>query len=268
MKRLLALLVLLALAAVAFYLWAPGTGYLRKPKEAMASVKDTVLEAKTTGAVKAALELNRDLEPYPINVDTVADGVVVLRGEVPQAEIRTTAERVAGAVPSVRQVKNELRINPNLTQKTESGRTLGENLDDKALEAKVHLALSLRRELKGTDLSVNAFRKDVTLKGEVESEAQHTLAVEVARQTRDVQNVADQIRIKGQAGAGGSGAQEVERALKANPHLAAYDIKVSQEGGRLVLRGRVKTGAEKDLAGLVAKESGGGPVTNSLEVEP
>ncbi len=235
--------------------------------KAFASVKDTVLEAKTTGAVKAALELNRTLEPYPINVDTEEDGVVVLRGEVPQAEIRAAAERVAAAVPSVRRVKNELRINPNLPVQTDAGRTLGENLDDKALEAKVHLAFSLTRQLKGTDLSVSAYRKGVTLRGEVDDEAQRRLAVEVARQTKDVQDVVDEIRIKGKAGVSSSVAANVERALKANPHLAPYEIKVLQEGGKVVLTGRVKTGAEKDLAGLVAKDAGGGQVTNSLEVQ-
>ena len=268
MKRLLALLVLLALVGVAFYMWSPWTGSYRKPKEAIASVKDSVLEAKTTGQVKTALELNGTFAPYSINVDTVEDGVVVLRGEVPTADVRTAAENVAAAVPEVRRVKNELRINPNLPVARDAGRTLGENLDDKALVAKIHMAFSLNRQLKGTDVSVTVFRKAVTLRGEVNDETQHRLAVDVARQTSGVADVTDEIHVKGKAAAGGASAAEVERALKANPNLAQYDIKVSQEGGRIVLKGRVKSGAEKELAALVAKEAAGGPVSNSLEVQP
>ena len=51
------------------------------------------------GAVKAALELNRNLSSYPIEVEAHDDGSVVLRGEVPSEEIRATAVRVAAAVP-------------------------------------------------------------------------------------------------------------------------------------------------------------------------
>jgi osmotically-inducible protein OsmY len=81
----------------------------------------------------------------------------------------------------------------------ESGRTLGENFDDRALEAKVKMAFSLNRELRGTDLEVRSFRRQVTLAGEVDSPAQRQLAVEVARRTSDVAGVADQIVVRGQA---------------------------------------------------------------------
>jgi osmotically-inducible protein OsmY len=270
MRRLLALLVILALVGAALYLWAPWTGSYRKPKEAIASVKDSLFEAKTTGAVKTALELNSTLAPYSIKVHTVEDGVVVLKGEVPREEIRMAAENVAAAVPDVRRVKNELRINPNLPVAHDGSRTLGENLDDKALVAKIHTAFSLNRQLKGSDLSVSVFRKAVTLRGEVNDETQHRVALEVARQTAGVSDVSDEIRIKGKAApaVSGSGAEGVKRALEANPNLAAYDIKVAEEDGKIVLTGRVKSGAEKDLAALVAKDAAGGPVTNSLEVRP
>ena len=59
-----------------------------------------------------------------------------------------------------------------------------------------------------------------------------------------------------------------ERALAGNPHLARYSLKVQDRGGRLILQGRVKTGAEKDLAGRVAREAAGGPVENALLVRP
>ncbi|PYQ15667.1 MAG: hypothetical protein DMF80_08185 [Acidobacteria bacterium] len=38
------------------------------------------------------------------------------------------------------------------------------------------------------------------------------------------------------------------------------------EGGRVVLCGQVKTAAEKDLAGALARDAAGGPVDNALEV--
>src|SRR5438094_458385 len=50
---------------------------------------------------------------------------------------------------------------------------------------------------------------------------------------------------------------EVKRALAANVSLAPYDIQVRDEGGRVVLRGQVKTAAEKDLAGALARDAAG-----------
>jgi len=72
--------------------------------------------------------------------------------------------------------------------------------------------------------------------------------------------------VSGPAAALGDRAKAAKRALAANPSLAAYDIQVREEGGHLVLSGRVKTAAEKDLAGLVAREATGAPIDNALEV--
>jgi osmotically-inducible protein OsmY len=61
------------------------------------------------------------------------------------------------------------------------------------------MAFSLNRELRGTDLEVRSFRRQVTLAGEVDSPAQRQLAVEVARRTSDVAGVADEIVVRGPA---------------------------------------------------------------------
>jgi osmotically-inducible protein OsmY len=60
----------------------------------------------------------------------------------------------------------------------------------------------------------------------------------------------------------------VQQALRANASLSAYTINVREEGGRVVLTGRVRTAAEKDLAGLLARDAAGGTVDNSLSVGP
>ena len=96
------------------------------------------------------------------------------------------AEAVASAVPDVRRVVNNVRVAPSEAPAAGEGRTLGENLDDKALVAKVHLAFSLHRDLKGTDLDVRVYRKEVTLGGEVDSPSQKALAVKLAQETTGV----------------------------------------------------------------------------------
>jgi osmotically-inducible protein OsmY len=59
-----------------------------------------------------------------------------------------------------------------------------------------------------------------------------------------------------------------QRALLANPNLRAFDLRVQVEAERLVLRGEVRTSAEKDLAGLLARQAAGGPVENGVEIRP
>jgi len=278
MRRLLALLVLLVLAGAAVYYWKYRPAGAT-PQQALGAVGEKLRGAKTSAEIKAALELNRNLKPYPIDVDVSGDGVVALKGEVPREDFRAEAHRVAAAVPGVRDVRNEIRINPALPPPADGGRTLGENLDDKALEAKVKLAFSLNKGLDGTHLSVRAYRREVTVGGTVDTPEQQQLALKLAADTTDVIKVNDEVRLRGQAAAAsspaapapaaapGDRAQAAKRALTANPSLAPYDIQVREEGGRLVLSGRVRTAAEKDLAGLVARDATGAQVDNSLEVK-
>src|SRR2546428_4772632 len=274
MRRLFALVVLLVVVGVALYYWKyrpTGTS----PQQALGAVGAKLRGARTTGEIKAALELNRNLKPYPIDVDATGDGVVALKGELPREDFKAEAGRVAAAVPGVREVHNEIRIDPALPPPAEGGRTLGENFDDKALEAKVKLAFSLNKGLDSTHLSVRAYRREVTVGGTVETPEQHQLALKLAGETSDVMKVSDEIQLRGQgagpvaaaspaapAAAPGDRAKAAKRALAATPSLATYDIQVREEGGRLVLSGRVKTAAEKDLAGLVARNATGAPIDN------
>ena len=279
MRRLFALVVLLVVVGVALYYWKyrpTGTS----PQQALGAVGAKLRGARTTGEIKAALELNRNLKPYPIDVDATGDGVVALKGELPREDFKAEAGRVAAAVPGVREVHNEIRIDPALPPPAEGGRTLGENFDDKALEAKVKLAFSLNKGLDGTHLSVRAYRREVTVGGTVQTPEQHQLALKLAGETSDFLKVNDDIQLRGQdagpvaaaspvaapAAAPGDRAKAAMRALAANPSLAAYEIQVREERGHLVLSGRVKTAAEKDLAGLVARDAAGAPIDNALEV--
>jgi osmotically-inducible protein OsmY len=200
LRTLLGLVLLLLLAGVVYYYSRYRPAEVQEAREALGSVGDKVRATKTAAAVKAALELDRDLKDYPIDVDAGAEpGVVLLRGEVPREELRAAAGARAAAVPDVRQVVNELRVNAGIAVATDSGRTLGESFDDRALEAKVKMAFSLNRELEGSDIEVRSYRRQVTLSGQVNSAAQRQLAVDIARRTTDVAGVQDEIGVRGAA---------------------------------------------------------------------
>jgi hyperosmotically inducible periplasmic protein len=281
MRRLLMLLIVIGLLAAAFiYFRQPGTPVPQMPalgevKEKLGQVGDKLRETKTAGSVKTALELDRDLQPYSFDVSSDANDVVVLKGAVPSDDLRRRAGQIAAAVPGVARVDNQVGLGGAAAPASAADRTVGENFDDKALEAKVHLAFSLNKDLKGTDLSVSSFKRAVTLSGQVDTGAQRSLAVELAQRVTGVASVSDQVGIRGTAPAASptgpdavTAARAAETAVRANASLAPYSLTVAAEEGRLVLRGQVKTAAEKDLAALVARDAAGRPVDSIIEIRP
>lgn len=240
-------------------------------KEKLAEWGQGLQDAKITASVRTALGLNRRLRPYAIKVDS-EQGAVTLQGGVDGAELRARAEAVAAGVPGVTRVVNRLEIAPAAPAAAEQ--TLAEKIGDKALEMRVKMALSLNRELKGSNIEVSAQRDQVVLSGAVQNESQRDAAVLTARETASVATVFDRMQLPGAAATGGpnlnlSAAERVsaaQRALEANANLAGFHLSVREEGGRLVLRGVVSTAAERDLAGLVAKDGAGKPVDNAVEI--
>jgi osmotically-inducible protein OsmY len=289
---LLALIVLIGLVIAGLYYWrgadagarVAATDGIGTVGDRLGQVGHTVgnqlRDTKITGQVKAALELSKSLQPYSIDVSTENE-VVVLRGEVPTEDLRATAERAASGVPDVKQVRNEIRTGGNpAAADAVGGRSVGESFDDRALEAKVSTAFSLNREMKGSDIKVSAFKREVTLTGTVSGDAQKQLALALARDTPGVAGVRDQIG--GAAPAPGAPpaapaagadalterARAAQAALAATASLAGYGLTVREDRGRLLLAGRVRTAAEKDLAALVARDAARQPVENTVTIQP
>lgn len=264
LSRLFALLVLVVLIGGGLYYWRLGHAGLPAP-ESLSELGAQLGDVKTAGAVKGALALNRRLAPYAIEVEATG-GAVTLRGALPSKELRELALRVAGAVPDVQSVNDALRVSGEPATDDDGNRTLGESLDDEKLEVQVRLAFSLNRELKGTDIRVDAFRREITLSGTVDHPEQRGVAVAVAGDVPDVSAVRDRLRLRGEEEPGP--AERARRAIAASPHLEAASIEVREDGGRLILSGRVRSGAERELAGLLARDAAERPVDNRLRTSP
>lgn len=238
-------------------------------KDKLAEWGQGLQDAKLSASVRTALGLNGRLRPYSFKVDT-AQGVVTLQGRVDDPELRARAEAVAAGVPGVVRVVNQLAAGK--PEAAPDKPSLAETLGDKALEMRVKLALSLNRELEGSNLQVSAQRDQVVLSGTAGTEQQKQAALLTARETASVGVVFDRIQIVGAAAdvrAGLTPAQRAvlaQRAVDANASLAGYHLSVREEAGRLVLRGVVTSPAEKDLAGLLARDGAGTSVENAVEI--
>ena len=163
---------------------------------------------------------------------------------------------------------------------------VGHKIEDATVTGSVKTALSLNRTLRPYAIGVSSQDGVVTLQGRVPVEGLRSRAEAVAAEVPDVVRVVNEIQVlpsvtpaPAEAGSPGesldhhagaaTGAERAaaaQRALRSNANVARFELEVRQEGERLVLRGQVGTLAEKDLAGMLAREGAGAPLDNLVEV--
>jgi osmotically-inducible protein OsmY len=187
--RLVFVVVILALLGAAVYY------YQRNPDKApwkggVASVQEKVGTVKLGAEVRAAVSLRESLKNLDISVSAEKD-VVTLRGKVQNSEVSRTVESVASSVPGVRQVVNFLEIDNTVgTVSQESDdRTIGERVDDEALELKVRAAFKLDKSLADAGFEVKAMKRVIRLTSPSATAEQKKRALDVARSIEGVASV-------------------------------------------------------------------------------
>jgi hypothetical protein len=150
---------------------------------------------------------------------------------------------------------------------------VGSDLRDVKITGAVKTALSLNRSLNDYPINVSTDDHVVTLRGRVDRAEARTQIERLVAEVPDVHRVVNQIDIgpveTKTASGGGSLEQRAvaaQRALDANASLHGLALRVQVDGSRLVLRGQVSSAAERDLAGVLAREAAGTPVDNSVAV--
>ncbi len=159
-------------------------------KGGVASVQEKVGTVKLAAEVKAALSLREAFKGFDISVSAEKD-VVTLRGKVSNEEASKAVEGVAASVPGVRQVVNLLEIDAAMGTRAQGAddRTIGERVDDEALELKIRAAFKLDRELEAAGFEVKVLRRVAQLSSTTANAAQKKRAVEVARSIEGVRQV-------------------------------------------------------------------------------
>lgn len=196
-RRLFALVILLAVAAAGLYYWKTTTGrgpeLPRLPRQ-VSELKTDLRDAAITTAVRSALALNRATSRLEMSVTSDA-GVVTLSGNVPDEAARAAAERVVSHVPEVKSVVNRLAV---AAGSEATDRSLIEKVDDEKLELQVNAALSLDRETRPLKVKVKAFRGAVHVSGDVASAEQKAAVLAVVRDTAGVSALTDGLTVAGQ----------------------------------------------------------------------
>ena len=149
-------------------------------KEGASAVRDKVATMSLAAQVKAALSLRESLKDLDIEVSAEKD-VVTLRGKAPSAEAAKAVEGVAASVRGVRQVVNFIEVDAMAGKKASGDdRSMGERVDDEALELKVRAAFRLDKTLADAGFEVKAMRHTIQLSSVAATPDQKKRALEVA----------------------------------------------------------------------------------------
>jgi osmotically-inducible protein OsmY len=168
---------------------------------------------------------------------SVESGVVVLNGVVKSLNQKWTAERVAERVDGVRAVTDELVVKlPGDSQYS----------DADIAKAAVN-ALDWNASVPRDQIKVLVEHGRVTLKGTVEYHFQKDAAETAVRNLKGVKGVFNTVAIKPRASAGDV-IQVIKRALHRAAQVDAERISVEAREGKVILRGSVRTWAEREDA--------------------
>lgn len=187
--RLIIFLAVLALIGAGVYYYTRLHPEKAFWKDGASAVKDKVATLSLAAQVKAALSLRESFKDLDIEVSAEQD-VVTLRGKAPSAEVSKTVESVASSVPGVRQVVNFLEVDAMAGKRADGDdRSIGERVDDEALELKIRAAFRLDKTLQNAGFEVKAKRRVIELSSAAASADQKKRALEVARSVEGVAKV-------------------------------------------------------------------------------
>lgn len=216
--------------------------------------------------MKTDLQLQRDLldelawEPSVKASDigvAVHQGVVTLTGRIESFTEKERAERACKRVMGVRAVANDLEVAlPALAER-----------DDTDIARAAARALEWNTLIPKDRISVTVRGGWVTLEGEVDWKYQRDAAYRAVVDLSGVRGVINSIQVSPRVEARDVRGK-IESALTRSAHLDAEKIQVQTIANRVILRGVVRSWAERDDAERAAWSAPGvGQVESHLEIE-
>jgi hyperosmotically inducible protein len=254
-RTVLALVLLLVVVGVIYYISRKNSSL----QSAFHSVKESTQDATATSRVRTALLLSKQVSPFDIKVET-SQGEVTLQGQVPSEEVKAMAGAIALDTAGVKQVHNNLGVNPSAERNPETER-LGERVADLEIKTLVSDALSKNAEVGEKRVETEVKNRMVTLSGSVETASQKYAAEQIAWQVPGVQGVKDNLSTTNPQATPESAdeklAHRVEFELYSTKAISLKTVQIHAENGTVTLTGTVPSRAEKLLAERIAQSVAG-----------
>lgn len=167
----------------------------------------------------------------------VKNGIVTLAGSVRSYWERYAAERAASRVAEVKAIVNELEVRlPSSSERT----------DEDIARAAVN-ALNWSVAVPADRVKVKVSKGWITLEGTVDWQFQKRAAEKAVRDLVGVRGVSNLIDVKPQVKTSEVKAQ-IQGALKRSAEIDASRITVDTDGDKVILRGTVRSWAEREEA--------------------
>jgi osmotically-inducible protein OsmY len=203
---------------------------------AVAAATETRTDAQIQQDVLAELKWEPRLMPNEIGV-IAKDGIVTLTGWVDSYTKRWAAEDAAHRVKGVKAVANDIEVRLS---------TVDEKTDQDIAKAVVR-AIEWDALIPVDKLDVTVSKGWVTLKGDVEWQYQKQDAERVVRRIQGVKGVSNLIVVRPKATPQDL-KKKIEDALVRSAELDAQRIQVEIDGSKVILKGTVRSWAEREEA--------------------
>ncbi|HSO73886.1 MAG TPA: BON domain-containing protein [Blastocatellia bacterium] len=252
-KPIAIILLLFVLGGAAYYVYRYG---FKKP--GLPAMFSSSADASTTKKVKTALGLSRRVGGFEIDA-TTNDGVVTLTGQAPSEDVKSFAAEIARDTPGVKEVRNEIAVNPTAQPSIE-----GSRVEDLEIKTSILEAFTRSAELGGQQIEVKVENRIVSLLGAVETPAQKSGAEQTARAVSGVAGVTNNLGVTNPQAAAepappaqpetsGELAKRVEFELFRTEAFDTSGMSFKADGGTVTLSGNVRSRAEQLLAERIAQ---------------
>ena len=225
-----------------------------------------VVEARQESQISTSYSLSPYLRADDIQVSVDA-GTATLSGTVEESVDKELADQIALGVTGIKTVDNQIIVKADYVPPTRTSqeRSFGEVVDDATITATVKSKLLWSKNTDGLDIDVDTRMGKVTLHGAAENGASKELAGRMAKNTRGVVSVDNQLVVgtsKPKSKAADVDSEQdtsqeisdtwittkVKSTFMYSSNVDNDDISVSTKDGSVTLSGKVSSGAERELA--------------------
>lgn len=239
------------------------------------TMSDDLTEARQESQIWTTYALSPHLQASDLKV-SVQGGKATLTGMVDEEVGRDLAKQIALGVSGIKEVDNQIAIQPDYIPVKAPGRSYGEVVDDATITAAIKSKLMWSKRTDGLTTDVDTLQGRVTLQGFADNAGEKNFATRLALNTRGVVSVDNQLVLShgkptvvtNAKAAGKEVGKDAKAASKEarkdvsdswitakvkstylySSNVDGTDINVSTKSGIVTLSGKVDSSAERALA--------------------